>query len=62
MELPIGECERRLAGESPPVHRAIAAWDQLVDRLGTRYCLAYCRICECYPDGAIADGDPMSID
>jgi hypothetical protein len=22
----------------------------------------YCRICECYPDGAIADDDPMSID
>ncbi len=23
---------------------------------------SYCRIYECYPDGAIADGDPMSID
>ncbi|MGX1015580.1 aspartate aminotransferase-like enzyme [Bradyrhizobium japonicum] len=22
---------------------------------------SYCRICECYPDGAIADEDPMSI-
>jgi hypothetical protein len=22
----------------------------------------YCRICECYPDGAIADDDAMSID
>jgi hypothetical protein len=23
---------------------------------------AYCLICECYPDGANADDDPMSID
>jgi hypothetical protein len=22
----------------------------------------YCRICECYPDGAIPDDDPLSID
>jgi len=25
-------------------------------------CPPYCRIWECYPGGAIADGDPMAID
>lgn len=29
---------------------------------GLQYCPPYCRICKCYPDGAIADDDPMSID